>query len=105
MNLIGSRAFIQHILSNQTGIGVPHISGKQIQNFKFFKPPLSEQIFISDNLEKLRSQTQRLKAIYQQKLTALNELKQSILHKAFTGELTADTADLKINIDRETIAV
>ena len=105
INLIGSRAFIQHILSNQTGIGVPHISGKQIQSFRFLKLPLSEQNSISDNLEKLRSKVQRLEAIYCQKLAALNELKQSILHKAFTGELTADTADLKINIDREAIAV
>lgn len=105
MNLIGGRAFIQHILSNQTGIGVPHISGKQIQSFRFLKPPLSEQNSISDNLEELRSQVQRLEAIYRQKLIALNELKQSILHKAFTGELTADKADLMTNIDREAIAV
>jgi type I restriction enzyme S subunit len=39
----------------------------------------------------LSTETQRLEAIYRQKLAALNELKQSILQKAFTGELTADT--------------
>ena len=92
MYLIGSHSFIQHILSNQTGIGVPHISGKQIQSFKFLKPSLSEQKFISDNLDELRSKSQRLETIYKQKLAALNELKQSILQKAFIGELTADTA-------------
>jgi type I restriction enzyme S subunit len=88
--LIGSHAFIRHILSNQTGIGVPHISGKQIQSFEFFKPSLHEQNLISDNLDKLRLKTQRLEAIYKQKLAAIKELKQSILQKAFTGELTAD---------------
>lgn len=93
MYLIGSHSFIQHILSNQTGIGVPHISGKQIQSFKFLKPSLSEQNFISDNLDALRSKSQRLETIYRQKLAALKELKQSILQKAFTGELTADTAN------------
>jgi type I restriction enzyme S subunit len=36
---------------------------------------------------------QRLEAIYQQKLAALNELKQSILQKAFSGELTAEVGD------------
>ena len=91
MYLIGSRSFIEHILSNQTGIGVPHISGKQIQSFKFLKPSLSEQNFISDNLNELRSKALRLETIYRQKIAALNELKQSILQKAFTGELTADT--------------
>ncbi|WP_228043669.1 restriction endonuclease subunit S [Dolichospermum sp. LEGE 00246] len=34
--------------------------------------------------------TQRLENIYRQKIAALKELKQSILQKAFTGELTAD---------------
>jgi type I restriction enzyme, S subunit len=53
----------------------------------------------------LKSEVNRLEAIYQQKLAALNELKQSILHKAFTGELTADKADLKTNIEPEAIAV
>ena len=40
--------------------------------------------------DELRYETQRLEAIYRQKLAALTELKQSILQKAFTGELTAD---------------
>jgi type I restriction enzyme, S subunit len=93
MYLIGSHTFIRHILSNQTGIGVPHISGKQIQSFQFLKPPISDQIFISDSLDELRSKKEHLEAIYKQKLAALKELKQSILQKAFTGELTADTAN------------
>ncbi|MDB9536765.1 hypothetical protein PN451_13185 [Dolichospermum planctonicum CS-1226] len=33
---------------------------------------------------------QSLENIYREKITALKELKQSILQKAFTGELTAD---------------
>jgi type I restriction enzyme, S subunit len=44
-------------------------------------------------VEKLATETQRLETIYRQKIAALNELKQSILQKAFTGELTADTAN------------
>ena len=36
-----------------------------------------------------RHETKRLEAIYQQKLDSLAELKQSILQKAFAGELTA----------------
>jgi type I restriction enzyme S subunit len=41
----------------------------------------------------LREEHQRLESIYQQKLTALTELKQSLLQKAFSGELTADSAE------------
>ncbi len=32
-------------------------------------------------------ETQRLESIYQQKLAALDALKKSLLHQAFTGEL------------------
>ncbi|EHQ51276.1 restriction modification system DNA specificity domain-containing protein [Ectothiorhodospira sp. PHS-1] len=35
-------------------------------------------------------ETQRLESIYQQKLTSLAELKQSLLQKTFSGELTTD---------------
>lgn len=65
------------------------------QNEKFSFPSIENQVAIVDKLNHLSLQTQRLEAIYQQKLTALNELKQSILQKAFTGELTADTDTIK----------
>ena len=42
-------------------------------------------------LQEIKAETQRFETIYRQKLAALNELKQSILQKAFTGELTANT--------------
>jgi type I restriction enzyme, S subunit len=53
---------------------------------------ISEQQRIVQNLEAFSSETERLVSIYQQKLTDLEELKRSILQKAFNGEL--NTADL-----------
>jgi len=85
--LIGSFAFTAHILGVQTGIGVPHISGQQIKDFEFARPPLVEQRLIADNLESLREETQRLARIYERKLAALEVLKKSLLHQAFTGAL------------------
>jgi type I restriction enzyme S subunit len=38
-------------------------------------------------LDTLREETQRLESIYQQKLAALDELKKSLLHQAFTRQL------------------
>lgn len=87
MYLIGSAAFTGHILGVQTGIGVPHISGQQIKDFEFARPPVAEQRRIADNLEKIRAETQRLESIYQQKLAALEALKKSLLHQAFSGQL------------------
>jgi type I restriction enzyme S subunit len=85
--LIGSAAFTSHILGVQTGIGVPHISGQQIKDFEFARPPLADQRRIADNLESLRQETQRLARIYERKLALLSVLKQSLLHQAFSGEL------------------
>ena len=41
--LIGSPSFTEHVLAVQTGTAVPHISGKQILEYRFDRPPLREQ--------------------------------------------------------------
>lgn len=46
-----------------------------------------EQSQIADQLDALAAETQRLARLYEQKLAALSELKKSLLHQAFTGEL------------------
>jgi type I restriction enzyme S subunit len=63
-----------------------------IRSLNILVPPLPEQKNIVDKLDSIVFETQRLETISRQKLAALNELKQSILQKAFTGELSADTA-------------
>ena len=40
---------------------------------------------LASSLDDLREETQRLESIYQQKLAALEELKKSLLHQAFSG--------------------
>ncbi len=64
----------------------------------FSFPPLDEQKRIVKSLDALAKKTQHLEAIYQKKLKALAELKQSLLQKAFTGDLTADTIEQQANI-------
>lgn len=85
--VIGSDDFVTHILGNQTGIGVPHISGQQIADFGFLLPPLARQELIVQHLKGIQGSAQGLEAIYSQKCAALDELKKSILHQAFTGKL------------------
>lgn len=41
--VIASREFSEHVLAVQTGTAVPHISGSQIREFRFHKPPLGQQ--------------------------------------------------------------
>ena len=51
--------------------------------------PLKKQKELVESISVIEAETLRLEMIYQQKLTALAELKQSLLQKAFSGELTA----------------
>ena len=55
-------------------------------------PPKEEQDRIVNQYQKLNTETAALSSQITQKILLLSELKQSILHKAFTGELTADPA-------------
>ena len=66
---------------------ITNVNQRALADFLVLVPPRNEQPRLLDQLDQLSSATQRLEAIYQQKLDALNELKQSILHKAFRGEL------------------
>ena len=58
------------------------------RTFMHVIPPIGDQRRIASKLDDLQENVRRLEAIYQQKLDALTELKQSILQKAFAGELT-----------------
>lgn len=87
-HLVGSKLFERYVLSIQTGLGVPHISGKQIQSFSFSRPSIDQQKIIVSTMNKLDNEVLKLNEIYQNKLTAIDELKKSILQKAFSGELT-----------------
>ena len=73
------------------GSAQDNINMATFENEKFPFPSLEQQKTIVGNLNQLSLETQRLETIYKQKLTALKELKQSILQKAFTGKLTADS--------------
>lgn len=84
-HLIGSKYFENYVLSIQTGLGVPHISGKQIESFTFFKPCFTEQVELAKKADDLKCQVQLLQGIYQKKLDLLSELKSSVLKEAFSG--------------------
>lgn len=86
-HLLNSKRFMQYLIDVQTGIGVPHISGQQILDFEFRKPSIKEQQNVVNQLDSLKVETKKLEAIYQQKINDLDELKKSILQKAFNGEL------------------
>ena len=57
-------------------------------------PPLKEQQAIVQKLDALSAETKQLETIYQQKINDLDELKKSILQKAFAGELNTTALEV-----------
>jgi restriction endonuclease S subunit len=66
------------------------ITKAEIESFRVSFPTISTQNEIVAFLDDLNAQTIQLEAINRQKLAAIAELKQSLLQKAFAGELTKD---------------
>ena len=58
-----------------------------LRNFKILIPSFYKQKFIVAKLDTLSKETKDLETIYQKKINNLEELKKSILNKAFNGEL------------------
>jgi type I restriction enzyme S subunit len=58
-----------------------------IQDLPVSLPPLQVQEELIGVADDLREETQRLTRLYERKLTALEELKKSLLHQVFNGEL------------------
>ena len=68
---------------------LPIINKSKWENLTIsFPKSKTDQQTIVRQLDALRAETQKLEAVYQQKLADLEELKKSILQKAFAGELT-----------------
>jgi type I restriction enzyme S subunit len=63
------------------------ISNGAVKTLPVAVPPMSTQRAIVETLDSLSAETQRLESIYQRKLAALEALKKSLLHQAFTGQL------------------
>ncbi len=71
-----------------SGAGVPTLNRNNVHSVRVCVPKSKEeQQIIVSQLDALRAETQKLEAVYQKKIADLEELKKSILHKAFSGEL------------------
>jgi type I restriction enzyme S subunit len=70
-----------------SGMAQPKLNQKSLNSIPVPSPPLSRRKALVAKFNSLQDETQRLESIYQRKLTALDELKKSLLHQAFSGEL------------------
>ena len=86
-HLLLSKDFTDYAIQGSARAGMPKVNREHLFEFKLWLPDLKTQKQLAENLDSLSAETQRLESIYQRKLAALDELKKSLLHQAFTGQL------------------
>lgn len=84
------RSFVAELQRMSHGSTYNALPIEKLKNHVLFVPKKTEQLNIVKNLIHLQGNVRSLEVIHEQKLAALKELKQSLLQKAFAGELTAD---------------
>ena len=88
-HFLGSNAAYRQFDDRAAGSTVRNLNIDSVRSVEVPLPPLPEQERIVAILDEVSESTTTLSDIAKQKLTSLTHLKQSLLHKAFTGELTA----------------
>jgi len=82
-----THAFISHLLGDQTGTQLPHISGSGIEEFVMPLPPHMEQQLIAAEVAETLSQIEATANAIDHDLLRASRLRQSILKQAFEGKL------------------
>jgi type I restriction enzyme S subunit len=103
-NLI-SNEFLKYTIDNlviqRSGSAIPQLTVPMIKDYKIPVPTIEEQKIIIEKAEMLKEQKENLENVYLKKIKGLDELKKSILQKAFAGELRGGkTAESKTEKSR-----
>ena len=77
----------KYLVDFNNGENQTNLRKADILNCPLFVPSISTQKSIISKLDALSEQTKKLEGVYKQKLADLEELKKSVLNKAFTGKL------------------
>lgn len=77
----------QRLLLERRGVRQKNLSLGKIKDIRIGVPGLNEQRTVVAWLCSVLAETQRLESLYQKKIAALDELKKSMLHQAFSGQL------------------
>jgi len=84
-----SRTFLDELYKTANGTRQANLSTETMKGLSIsFPKSIKEQQQIVKKLNSLSAETKKLEIIYQQKINDLEELKKSVLQKAFYGELT-----------------
>jgi type I restriction enzyme S subunit len=85
--LMSSNEVQTQIREKTYGAALMQINIRDLRKVTLVFPPLKEHGEIAAGLDSLDESTKRLESVYERKLAALEALKKSLLHQAFTGAL------------------
>ena len=85
--LLSSNHFTEYAIEGSQRAGMPKVNRKHLFDYSFLCPSVQVQRQIVKKLSTLSVEALKLEAIYQQKTEDLEELKKTVLQKAFNGEL------------------
>lgn len=77
----------QLVAGNVVGAAQKHFNVTAAKQVSIAFPPVSEQRRIVAYLREFSLETQRLQSIYERRIAAFDDLKTSLLHQAFNGQL------------------
>ncbi len=83
---------IDNLVIQRSGSAIPQLTVPMIKDYKIPVPSIEEQKQIIEKAETLKQKKENLENVYLKKIEGLEELKKSILQKAFAGELKTEKA-------------
>ena len=86
-HLLLSKSFTDYAIQGSARAGMPKVNREHLFEYRTWLPDVKVQKKLTAQLDALHEETQRLQSLYQRKLAALDELKKSLLHQAFSGAL------------------
>jgi len=86
--LLVSKDFTDYAIKGSARAGMPKVNRKHLFAYRFSLPSVEIQNILLKDLDFLRMKCRELDLEYSKKLQNLEELKKSLLQKAFAGELT-----------------
>jgi type I restriction enzyme, S subunit len=85
--LLLSPAFTNYAIKGSARAGMPKVNREHLFAYRSWMPSIEEQARLAGRMDALVDETKRLAEISKSKLAALEELKKSLLHQAFSGAL------------------
>lgn len=94
--LLLTPSFTEYAIKGSARAGMPKVNRDHLFAYRSWMPPVDEQARLASKVDSVACETDRLAEICKSKLTAFDELWSSLLHQAFTGQLTAKTTDRQL---------